>query len=113
MTPLVPPILAEGIGSAIFWCLLAIGAIIIGYMVVTWVKRWSAEPDVTPGGIGFSLGDLRELHAAGKMTDAEFEKAKGMMLGAAKQAAARQPHPLDRPGKPYQGDRGGGPAGAK
>lgn len=102
MTPTgnhLTPLLAEGYASAFIWCLLAIVAIIFGYMVVTWVKKWSSEPD-TVGGVGFTLGELRQLHASGQMTDAEFEKAKGMLLGAAKEAAAKQPHPLQRPNQP-------------
>ena len=33
---------------------------------------------------GFTLSDLRRMHKEGRMTDEEFEKAKMLIVGAAK-----------------------------
>jgi hypothetical protein len=34
--------------------------------------------------IGFSLADLRELHRTGKISDQEFERARGKMAASLK-----------------------------
>lgn len=87
--PLASYLLADGFGGVIFWLFLVIALAVVGFTAVTWVKRWAAEPDDAPAG-GFSLGDLRELHKSGQMSDEEFEKAKAMVVEAAQAAAAKR-----------------------
>ena len=104
--PLAQP---SNIGGVIGWSLVLIVLLIIGAAGVLRLRRWMKEDDLPAGGIGFTLSDLRQLHKQGKMTDAEFEKAKEMMLGGARKLAESLPHPLS-PG-PAELQRGRGTSG--
>jgi hypothetical protein len=92
-------ILAEAgdTGSIIFWSLVLIVIVVAGLYVVLWVRRWLQEDNGEPGGIGFTLGDLRALHRKGEITDEEFERARTQMLAGAKAMAEKLPDPLARP----------------
>jgi hypothetical protein len=72
-------------------CAVLIAVLLAGAMIVLWVKKhfWGPDSNNETVGTGFTLGDLRQLHKAGKMTDAEFEKARSAVVAAAKRAAAR------------------------
>jgi hypothetical protein len=76
-------ILCDSSSSAIVWSLILVGILAIGFFIVLRVKRWVNAPDLPAGG-GFTLSDLRRMHKEGRMTDAEFEKAKMLIVGAAK-----------------------------
>ena len=58
------------------------------FAAVSWLRRRVTAADRTPAG-GFTLGDLRELHRSGKMSNEEFEKAKALIVIAAKRNAER------------------------
>jgi hypothetical protein len=68
--------------SVLFWTVVSIGALIGGYVVVMRLKNWLSAPDVSSTPLGFTLSDLRKLHAAGQMSDEEFEKAKARTIEA-------------------------------
>jgi hypothetical protein len=89
-----------GMGGVIGWSLVLIVLVIIGAAGVLRLRRWLKEDDVPSGGIGFTLSDLRQLHQQGKMTDAEFERARAKMVDAGRAMAAKMPHPLARPEEP-------------
>lgn len=95
-----------GSAGALFWCSLAlIGLLLIGFVAVAQVKKRLVRPEDTSGP-GFTLSDLRALHRAGKMTDAEFEKAKEVVVAAAKKAAERQVQEgQQNKSNPLRGDR--------
>jgi len=64
---------------------------------VLWLRRrfWDGE-DGAGQAAGFTLGQLRELHRAGRMTTEEFERAKATVVAAAQRRAggsgpAKQP----------------------
>ena len=93
-------ILAESdIGSVIFWSLILIILGVAGLYIVLWVRKWLKDEDDEPAGIGFTLGDLRNLHRKGEITDEEFERARSQMLSGAKAMAEKLPDPLARPGR--------------
>jgi uncharacterized membrane protein len=70
--------------KAIFvWSLVLLAVVIVGFGLVVWVKRRLKEPDEGPA-IGFTLADLRELHRTGKISDEEFERARGKMAAMLK-----------------------------
>jgi len=85
-----------GIGSVIGWSLVLIALLLVGYFAVMTLRNWLKSNDAPTGGIGFTLSDLRQLHREGKMTDAEFERAREKMVSAAKELAAKLPDPLAR-----------------
>ena len=98
----IPHLLAQpsGMGGVIGWSLVLIVLLIIGAAGVLRLRRWLKEDDAPSGGIGFTLSDLRQLHKQGKMTDAEFERARAKMVEAGRAMAAKMPHPLARPDHP-------------
>ena len=69
-------------------CGVLVVLLIAGFVVVTMVRRRMDTPDESAGS-GFSLSDLRRLYQDGEMTAEEFEKAKVMVVQAAKRAAER------------------------
>ena len=70
-------------GKLFVWSLILVAVVVVGFTVVVWVKRRIQQPDSTPT-LGFSLADLRELHRTGKISDAEFERARGKMAASLK-----------------------------
>ena len=77
------------IGGIFVWALVIVALVLAGFVAVTWIRRWASSADDAPAG-GFTLGELRRLHQAGQMTDEEYEKAKAMIVEAAKAVAARK-----------------------
>ena len=87
------------------WSLVLIALLVGGFFAIAKLRQWLKSDDSDVGGdtpaTGFTLSDLRQLHKQGKMTDAEFERLKGMILGNARAMAEKMPDPLAR------GDRKG------
>ena len=78
-------------GTVFFWCvvLLAAAAMGIAFAVIRKLLLKEEEPAVSAG---FSLSDLREMHAQGQLSDEEFDHAKRRML-----ANTRAQMQLDEP----------------
>ena len=70
-------------GELFVWSLILIGVVVVGFFLVAWVKRRMRPEDSGPT-LGFSLADLRELHRTGKISDEEFERARGKMAASLK-----------------------------
>ncbi len=70
------------------WLLLLLAVIIVGGVVIFIARRY-VQKNETSHGAGFTLHDLREMHAAGEINDDEFERAKAQMIGRLKAASAR------------------------
>jgi hypothetical protein len=85
----------KNIGSIFLWSGVLIAFLLVAFAAYSYFKRWMTQVD-EPGGAGFTLSDLRELHRQGKMSDAEFEQTKAMMLGSAKKMADQMPAVLPR-----------------
>jgi hypothetical protein len=74
--------------------LALVAVVVVGLVVVSQVKRRLAADDRDKGQPGgFTLSDLRDMHKSGQMSDEEFERAKGMIIDAARRAAARDKKP--------------------
>ncbi len=71
-------------GKLFVWSLILIAVVVVGFFVVVWVKRRMQAQDPPTAPLGFTLADLRELHRSGKMTDEEFERARGKMVASLK-----------------------------
>ena len=80
--------------SIFVWSFVLLAAVVVGFVLVSWVRRQVKAPD-EPASVGFTLGDLREMHRKGQMSDVEFERAKNRMLAMMK-ASKEQQH--DEPG---------------
>ncbi len=75
------------IGASIFpilgWLLVIVfaGGLCL-YFIGRWMRRETHDP------IGFTLGDLREMLAAGDITPVEFQSARDAMIAQVKKQAA-------------------------
>lgn len=76
-------------GGMLWWLIVLIGLLLAGFVAAVRVKKYMSKPE-DMSGPGFTLSDLRTLHRSGKMTDSEFERAKEVVLAAAKHAAEKQ-----------------------
>ena len=54
-------------------------AVLIGAVAIHFVRRWLTPADGESG--DFTLKQLRDLHAAGDLTDEEFDRAKDTVIG--------------------------------
>lgn len=77
-------------GKLVVWSLILIVVVIVGFVLATWARRRLHHQDTTPS-MGFSLADLRELHRTGKISDEEFEKARGRMAASLKRQVDQKP----------------------
>lgn len=105
-------IVGQALGQAatsgvFFWGFVLIGLVVAGLVVVLVVRRkMSEEGDGPTGGGGFTLADLRDMHASGKMTSDEFERAKHVLVEGLKAASRRAAsEKAEQSGKPEGGGR--------
>jgi len=76
--------------GVIIACFFLVVIVACGAYAVVWLRKryWGGEADDVPH-VGFTLGDLRQLHKSGRISDQEFERAKEKIVDAAKRAAER------------------------
>lgn len=91
--------------SVILWSAVLIALLIAGLMWGLRFKRRLNQEDEAAPPMGFTLGDLRQMHRAGQINDAEFVKAKEKIIEAAKKAAER-PARVPPAGAPGLSQRG-------
>jgi hypothetical protein len=65
------------------WLLVLIGVIVVGGVIIYYVRR-SLYGDGSSSGGGFTLQDLRDMHASGELSDEQFERARAQMIGRLK-----------------------------
>ncbi|MEM9020254.1 MAG: SHOCT domain-containing protein [Planctomycetota bacterium] len=64
----------------LFWLVvIVIVSVVLGVGAMLLLRRMRAEQKPGPS-LGFTLADLREMHAQGQLSDREFETAKAKML---------------------------------
>jgi len=71
-------------GRALMWSFGLIVLLVLMAMVIARLRKRLSPGQDAPAA-GFTLGELRDLHRKGKMTDTEFEAAKGLVLRGLKQ----------------------------
>ena len=79
---------SKAFSSVVFWSVGLIGLVILMAVLIMWVRRQMSPKD-DPQPQGFTLADLRELHRKGQMSDAEFERAKGLLVQSLKATGSR------------------------
>ena len=71
--------------SELFGALLPVLLILAGIVFIGWVAmliiRRSMRNDNDSFGGSFTLGQLRKMHAAGELTEQEYEEARSIILG--------------------------------
>jgi hypothetical protein len=85
------PLAEASVADAIFWSVVTLSLLLIGMMAAARLRRKMKQEDVTAAApvAGFTLSDLRQMHRAGQLTDAEFERAKEKVVIAAQKATTR------------------------
>ncbi len=75
------------------WLIALLLVVVVGVVVIYFIRRSLRGSDA--GAAGFSLQELRELRAAGRLTDDEFERAKTSIIGRLSQGPPgdADPHP--------------------
>jgi hypothetical protein len=61
------------------WVLALIGFVVVAGVIIMWLHR-RVRSDQPSGGDGFTLHDLRQLHARGELSDEEFERARESVI---------------------------------
>lgn len=65
------------------WLAALVGLVVVGGVAVWLARRWLGR-SAGSGPAGFSLQELRQLHAMGRLTDQEFDRAKASIIGSIK-----------------------------
>jgi hypothetical protein len=81
-----PPLAESSIAEVMIWLVLVMVLLVVGLMWATRLKRRMNQADEPVPATGFTLSDLRQMHRAGQLTDAEFAKAKDKIVEAARRA---------------------------
>lgn len=76
------------------WLIVLVGVVLLGGVAIYLIRRWLRNDQPGSSG-GFTLHDLRELHAAGELSDEEFTRAKAQMIGRLKTPPKPPPKPLN------------------
>lgn len=99
--------LADGrVFSVVLWSAALLVLLGVGLVWgMRFKRRVTQDDDGETPPMGFTLGDLRRMHRAGQLNDAEFAKAKDKIIEAAKKAAER-PAPTAVKGAALRGQRG-------
>jgi hypothetical protein len=90
------PTLVANDASSIIWSigpiiLGLIAVVVVGWFVVVHVRGWMKASGES--GEAFTLDDLRRMHRAGEISDAEFQRAREAMIGAVRSKGTKEPPP--------------------
>jgi hypothetical protein len=74
------------------WLIAIVAFIIVGGVVIYLIRRWLRSGEESES-IGFTLQDLRDLHARGELSYEEFAHARQQMIGRLKQPGGGSARP--------------------
>jgi len=63
----------ERIATALGMLALAVAVLVV---IALYIRKKLLSPDDEEKGIGFTIGELRDMHKEGAITDVEFDRAK-------------------------------------
>lgn len=66
-------------GSVVPWLLLLMGLVVVGGVIISLIRRWMRGGDDAVQ-IGFSLSDLRAMHAEGRISSEELARAEERLI---------------------------------
>ena len=78
---------AEAFPELVPWIAVLLVVVVVGAISIAIIRRMT-KPSNKAESEGFTLADLRELHAAGDLSDEEFERAKAAMVGRVRARAS-------------------------
>ncbi len=67
-------------GQVLPWLIMLLVGVVVGGAGIYLVRRMLQSGQGAPGE-GFTLDELRRMHAAGQLRDEEFERAKALIIG--------------------------------
>jgi hypothetical protein len=73
-------IAAAEVTSILLWLAVLLTAVIAGTLVILRLRRSMMRGGTGDQAAGFGLHDLQRLHAAGELSDEEYERAKSSLL---------------------------------
>jgi hypothetical protein len=76
------------------WVLVLIGFVVIASVIIMWLHR-RIRSDQPSGGGGFTLHDLRQMHARGELSDAEFQRARESVIAGVRGAKSENEAPTE------------------
>jgi uncharacterized membrane protein len=88
----------EGSGMELLIWIAALAVLImVGLLVISLVRKHAVNSDDPPmaGGLGFTLSDMRQMHARGELSDEEFESSKRAIVARGRAALADDSDPDD------------------
>ncbi|MCA9290036.1 MAG: SHOCT domain-containing protein [Phycisphaerales bacterium] len=90
---------ATPIGDILVWAGALVAIVIVGGIVIFQLRQYlrSEGSTSTPG---FTLQNLRDLHAAGELTDDEYETARTALIAALRPPPKPVESPADDPEPP-------------
>ena len=82
--PLSPPALvAQSIAPALLWVGLLIAVLLVGgYAIILLRNRYLGDENDSTEPSPLTLDGLRQLHAAGKLSDEEFQQARAAIISS-------------------------------
>ena len=91
------PAASKSLVGVFVWSGVLIGLSVLGFVGYSLLRRWMTGGGDTPSQArGFTLGELRDLHRRGELSDEEYAATKAQLIGAAKQAIDKMPPVLPR-----------------
>lgn len=75
--------------SIFIWAIALVMLVLVGFGMVVWARRRMHETETAAPSAGFTLSDLRAMHQSGKISDAEYERAKAKIIATARAPAAK------------------------
>lgn len=97
MAPSAPPTADRLFGDLLPALGVLVLIILVGGGIALWLKRRYQGGD-SGGGGGFTLADLRDMRARGEISEEEFERARGRMVGGLTGTAGRSEAAVDSSG---------------
>ncbi len=67
-------------GQVLPWLIMLLVVVVVGAAAIYSVRRMLQGGHSAPGE-GFTLHELRRMHAAGQLSEEEFERAKALIIG--------------------------------
>jgi len=68
--------------------LAALAVVVVVGGIAIWLIRRTMRTDTASGGGGFTLQELRDMRASGRISDDEFQRARDSLIGRLSEPAA-------------------------
>ncbi|MBL0926132.1 MAG: SHOCT domain-containing protein [Phycisphaerales bacterium] len=77
------------VGPVLLWLAVLLGLVLAAGLAVLYLRTRLLGKDAGPGAGGLTLGELRKLRDAGRITEEEFGRARDAVIGGASAGVPR------------------------